>query len=66
MILERIKHLCKLNNTNIGKLEETLGFGKGTIYKWDTSAPTVWKLLEVAKYFKVSIMYFLEDDNKSA
>lgn len=65
MILERIKYLCKENHTNIEKVENALGFGKGTIRKWDTSAPSVWKLLEVAKYFNVSIMYFL-DDNKSA
>lgn len=56
----KITMLCEKNNTSVAKLEETLGFGKGTISKWRESSPSVNKLKAVADYFGVSVDYFLE------
>lgn len=58
-ILERIQELCKEQGTNPSKLEVELGFGKGTLYKWDKSSPNTDKLSKVADYFKVSLDYLL-------
>lgn len=56
-ILERIQLLCKEKNINPSRLEEELGFGNGTIYKWDKSSPNTDKLAKVADYFDVSLDY---------
>ena len=55
MILANIQMLCGKNNISVSKLEKELGFGDGTIRKWDKSSPTVENIGRVAKYFKVSI-----------
>ena len=33
-IVERIRALCKVNNTSITKIEVELGYANGTIGKW--------------------------------
>lgn len=58
-IKENIRMLAKQNNLSIPKLEEILGFGGGTISRWDKSAPTADKLQKVADYFNVSVDYLL-------
>ena len=72
-IKERIRFLSKSNGISLPVLEETLGFGAGTISKWDKSTPSADKLNAVAKYFNVSMDYLLngidedglsEKDNK--
>ena len=55
MILEKIKFLCKEHNTSIPKLETELGFGAGTIYKWDEVSPSVHYLKKVADYFGCTV-----------
>jgi transcriptional regulator with XRE-family HTH domain len=54
-IKERIREICQEHNINLPKLEAELGFGKGTISKWDKSAPSIDKLMKVADYFKISL-----------
>lgn len=54
-IKERIREKCQEHNINLPKLEAELGFGKGTISKWDKSAPSIDKLIKVADYFKISL-----------
>ena len=65
---ERVRALAKSNNISLTVLEETLGFGAGTISKWDKSTPNADKLNTVAKYFGVSMDYLLtgDDDRTSA
>ena len=58
-ILEKIQELCKEKGTNPSKLEIELGFGKGTLYKWDKSSPNTDKLSKVADFFGVSVDYLL-------
>lgn len=57
MIKERIQALAKKEHLSLTKLEEILGFGNGTITKWNHSTPKVDKLYEVAKYFHVTLDY---------
>lgn len=61
-MVDRISMLCNERNISIGKLENILGFGNGTIWKWRKSSPSVEKLKAVADYFGVSIEYFLSDE----
>lgn len=58
-MLEIIQNLCKEKGTSIFKLEKELGFGNGTIYKWDKSSPAVDKLKKVAEYLGVSTDFLL-------
>lgn len=54
-IVENIKSLCDSRDLSIPKLEKELGFGRGSIYNWDTSSPSIDKVTKVAEFFKVSI-----------
>ena len=56
---ERVRSLAKSKNISLTVLEEILGFGAGTISKWDKSTPNADKLNAVAKYFGVSMDYLL-------
>lgn len=63
-MVEKISMLCSERKITIGKLENILGFGNGTIWKWKRSSPSVDKLKAVADYFGVSVDYFLEEDRE--
>lgn len=54
-IKDIIRIKCKSQGISLPKLEEKLGFGAGTISKWDKSAPSIDKLTKVAEYFNVTI-----------
>ena len=54
-MVEEIKMLCKANGTSIKALERELGFGNGTIRRWDSSVPSYDKILKVADYFKCTV-----------
>lgn len=54
-IKEKIALLAKEHNTTIRNIEETLGFGRGTISRWSDSSPSIDKLLKVANYFNVNV-----------
>lgn len=56
---EKIEQLCVNKKITIGRLENELGFGKGTVSKWRGSSPSVWNLKKVADYFDVSIDYLV-------
>lgn len=60
-IKERIAILAKENNTTIRNIEETLGFGRGTISRWSDSSPSIDKLLKVANYFNVNVNVLIND-----
>lgn len=59
-IKETIRRLAQENGTSLPKLEAELGFGAGTISKWDKSAPSVDKLKAVADFFHISVDYLLD------
>lgn len=56
---ERIKKLANSEGLSIPKLEEELGFGGGTISRWDKSAPAADKLSKIADRFGVTVDYLL-------
>ncbi|WP_414838453.1 helix-turn-helix domain-containing protein [Carnobacterium sp. TMP28] len=58
-LYEKIKYLSSEKKISIRKLEEDLGYGNGTIRRWDTATPGVDKIRKVADYFNVSTDYLL-------
>ncbi len=63
-LYEKIKILSERKKISIRKLEETLGYGNGTIRRWEKQTPGVDKLEAVADYFDVSVDYLLGRENK--
>lgn len=54
MLYVNVKKLCQKQGITFAQLEKSLGFGNGTIRKWDTSSPSVDKLEKIADYFQLS------------
>ena len=54
-IKDLIKNRCSKRGISLPKLEEQLGFGAGTISKWDKSTPSLDKIIKVADFFNVYI-----------
>lgn len=58
-IYGRIKELAEQQKLSIRSLEEKLGYGNGTIRRWEKQVPGVDKVQKVADYFNVSVDYLL-------
>lgn len=56
---ERIKELANAEGISLPVLESELGFGNGTIVKWDRSTPNAEKLNAVAQHFGVTMDYLM-------
>ena len=56
---DRVKALADARGIALARLDAELGFGNGTIGKWDKAAPSSDKLQAVADYFSVSVDYLL-------
>ena len=56
---DRIRELANKKGMSLPALEAELGFGNGTIVKWDKASPNSEKLTKVADYFHVSVDYLL-------
>lgn len=68
-LYEKIKFLADKQKISIRRLEEILGYGNGTIRRWEKQTPGVDKIQKVADYFDVSVDYLLgrtEDRNPSS
>lgn len=63
-MVEQIKALCAANNTNIKSLEKELGFGNGTIRRWDERKPSYDRIESVARRFGVPVSDLIGDDQK--
>ena len=57
MIYDRIKILCKEKKLSVNKLEEKLGFSKGSLCKIDANNPSVEKMQKLADFFGVTVEY---------
>ena len=55
MLLDNIKYLCMQNGISIHRLEKDLGFGNGSIAKWDSASPSLERVRRVSEYFGVTI-----------
>lgn len=58
-LYEKIKDLADNQKLSMRRLEEILGYGNGTIRRWEKQTPGVDKIQKVANYFNVSIDYLL-------
>jgi hypothetical protein len=58
-LVEKIKTLCDDRHTNFAALERALGFGGGSIRKWDKATPSGDRLAAVADHFDVSVDFLL-------
>lgn len=56
-LYEKIKFLADKQKISIRRLEEILGYGNGTIRRWEKQTPGVDKIQKVADYFDVSVDY---------
>lgn len=54
-MVEEIRSLCKEQGITVAHLERTLGFGNGTISRWDENRPSVDKAKAVSDYLNVTI-----------
>ncbi|MFR3686205.1 MAG: helix-turn-helix domain-containing protein [Enterococcus sp.] len=59
MLLDRIKILLKERALTLAELERKLGFGNGSMSRWNKSTPSGDKIQKVADYFDVSTDYLL-------
>ena len=60
MIYQKIKKLAKEEGISIASLEKKLNIGNGTIRRWNEASPTLENISKIAKYFDISIDYFVE------
>lgn len=66
-LVKKIQDLCRnKNNISVSKLEKELGFGNGSICRWDVNSPSVNKVLKVAQYFGVSVDFLLSEIKEGA
>lgn len=56
---DRVKELANSSGLSLPNLEKELGFGNGTIVRWNKSTPTADKLKIVADYFGVTLDYLI-------
>ncbi len=61
-IVEKIKYLAKLKDTDMSNIEKALGMGNSSIRRWNTNSPSCDKVLKVANYLSVSIDWLIRDE----
>ena len=54
-MVEKIKDLCKRNNMSVAALEKAAKLGGGSISRWDTSMPSIDKVIRVAEVFGLTV-----------
>jgi raw score 17.76 len=58
-VFEKIKELAKNQGKSLSDVEESLGYGRNTLYKIKNSTPNAERIKEIADYFHVSTDYLL-------
>ena len=58
-MVDRIRLLCKKNNTTLAQLERELGIGNGVIARWNAQHVSYEKIKMVAEYFGVTPEYLM-------
>lgn len=64
MIFEKIKKLCDERGIAVYMLEEELGLGRGTIYKWKENNPRSDNLQAVATFLGVTVDELLKNEKE--
>lgn len=57
---DKIKALCRAKGISITELEKELGFGYGSIYRWEKSSPSIDKVKAVTDYFGITVNDLLD------
>ncbi len=60
-IYKNIQNVCREKGMTINSLEAQLGFGRGSIYKWDSHMPSVAKVRDVADVLGVTVDDLIND-----
>lgn len=60
VLYDKVKAACKAKGISVSALEKELGFGNGTITKWNKVVPNVYNLKKIADFFGKPIEYFLK------
>lgn len=60
LLYDNVKAICEEKNIPISTLEDSLGFPRSYICKWNKNEPGIRKVQKVADYLKVSIEELLE------
>lgn len=55
LLVKSIKNICEKNNTTVSQLESALGFSSALISRWNKTSPSLDKIIEIAKYFHISL-----------
>ncbi|EYE88308.1 hypothetical protein Q428_08895 [Fervidicella metallireducens AeB] len=63
-LVERINNAAKNKNMTLASIERELGFGQGTIRKWDKNSPSCDKVLKVANLLQININYLLTGESQ--
>lgn len=67
-IVERIKAAAAGQGLSLAQLEQQLGFGSRTIYKWDKNSPSMDKVIAVANFLHLSLTWLAtgtyDEDNE--
>ena len=63
-LINKIRELCKFNNTTITELEKTLGYSNGSLVKSPAHTLRSDRIQEIANYFNVSPTYLLTEKMK--
>ena len=58
-LYERMKNICNEKGTNFKRLEQELGFGNGTLRKWENQNPSYDKVVAVANKLNVSLNWLI-------
>lgn len=66
ILIENIRSLCKKRKISISKLESDLFLSPGLISRWNKSVPAMDKIMDIAKYFDVSIDELVGRTKKSS
>lgn len=64
MLLNKIKLLCKQQNLTISGLERKAGLSNGVISKWDTSSPSIDKVVLVAKALNTTLNDLMDQSSQ--
>jgi len=65
MNIELLKKTIKEKNLSVAELEKILGFGNGTIGKWERNSPSIDNVKKVVDYLGISIECLIRDSDDS-
>ena len=59
---DRIRQLCKEQNTTVAQMERDAGLKPNTVKRWESSSPMAKPLFKVADALNVSARYLISEE----